>query len=240
MIFIISTDSDQATSDVIEWLNNFKKKYSRINNFFGVSNVQLSLSENIMAENKLPFFSDSQDSVWYRRLPTFNSINKADVKGFYEKESLSLANYIFSSEENYKKILGASFQIVNKLKILNMAKKHGLTIPETLITNSHKTLLAFHKKHKQIITKPISEVFISQRKNNLMVTYTKIVKLQDINSLPENFSLTLFQKFIDKEFDIRIFYLNEKLYAMAIFSQKSKKTEVDFRNYNYANPNRTI
>ena len=44
---------------------------------------------------------------------------------------------------------------------------------------------------------------------------------------------------MDKLFEIRTFYLKRTCYSSAIFSQNDEKTKVDFRNYNYENPNRT-
>jgi glutathione synthase/RimK-type ligase-like ATP-grasp enzyme len=58
--------------------------------------------------------------------------------------------------------------------------------------------------------------------------------------LPTYFFPTLFQKKLAKVFELRIFYLNEKFYSMAIFSQEDQQTEVDFRNYNFEKPNRTV
>ncbi len=73
-----------------------------------------------------------------------------------------------------------------------------------------------------------------------MISYTKLVNKRFINSLPDIFPTMLFQQYIEKEYEIRIFYLDGKLYPMAIFSQSSDKTKVDFRNYDFNNPNRTV
>lgn len=40
-------------------------------------------------------------------------------------------------------------------------------------------------------------------------------------------------------YELRVFVLGKDIYPMVIFSQNDKKTEVDFRNYNDDNPNRT-
>ena len=48
------------------------------------------------------------------------------------------------------------------------------------------------------------------------------------------------QEYIEKQFEIRVFFFNEMLFSMAIFSQNDMKTKVDFRNYNSERPNRCI
>ncbi|WP_445431088.1 hypothetical protein [Chryseobacterium indoltheticum] len=63
---------------------------------------------------------------------------------------------------------------------------------------------------------------------------------EDINSLSDYFIPALFQKKIDKKFEIRIFYINEKLFPMAIFSQNDQLTFIDYRNYNSDRQNRNV
>lgn len=46
------------------------------------------------------------------------------------------------------------------------------------------------------------------------------------------------QEKLEKKYELRIFYLNGKMYPMAIFSQKDNQTQLDFRNYNWEKPNR--
>jgi glutathione synthase/RimK-type ligase-like ATP-grasp enzyme len=58
--------------------------------------------------------------------------------------------------------------------------------------------------------------------------------------LPLNFFPSLFQQKIEKKYELRVFYLNNVFYSMAIFSQNDMKTKIDFRNYNYKTPNRNV
>jgi glutathione synthase/RimK-type ligase-like ATP-grasp enzyme len=50
----------------------------------------------------------------------------------------------------------------------------------------------------------------------------------------------MFQQMIDKDIEIRAFYIDNEIYSMAIFSQDDATTSVDFRNYNNKYPNRTV
>lgn len=54
-----------------------------------------------------------------------------------------------------------------------------------------------------------------------------------------NFS-SLIQEKIEKEFEIRSFYLRGEFYSMAIFSQENGMTTIDFRNYDKTKPNRIV
>jgi glutathione synthase/RimK-type ligase-like ATP-grasp enzyme len=50
----------------------------------------------------------------------------------------------------------------------------------------------------------------------------------------------LLQEKLDKKYELRVFFLNEEFYAMAIFSQNASDTSVDFRNYKDKKQNRTV
>jgi glutathione synthase/RimK-type ligase-like ATP-grasp enzyme len=56
----------------------------------------------------------------------------------------------------------------------------------------------------------------------------------------DSFSNSLVQKEVKKKFEIRSFFFNRTFYSSAIFSQENTKTTLDFRNYDYENPNRVV
>ena len=59
-------------------------------------------------------------------------------------------------------------------------------------------------------------------------------------SQTEHFYPSLFQNLIEKKFEIRTFFLLDRFYSMAIFSQQKESTSIDFRNYDVKNPNRYV
>jgi len=70
------------------------------------------------------------------------------------------------------------------------------------------------------------------------MTRTSLVEDKYIDNLNESFFPSLFQKNINKDFEIRTVYLEGNFYSMAIFSQANEKTKIDFRYYNTKQPNR--
>jgi len=58
--------------------------------------------------------------------------------------------------------------------------------------------------------------------------------------LPDVFYPSLFQEKIEKEYEVRSFYIDGRFYSMAIFSQNDKQTKDDFRKYNFQNMNRMV
>ena len=54
------------------------------------------------------------------------------------------------------------------------------------------------------------------------------------------FLFHFFQEKIDKDFEIRSFYLDGKLWSTAIISQNDEQTKIDYRKYNSNIPNRNV
>lgn len=68
---------------------------------------------------------------------------------------------------------------------------------------------------------------------------SSLIYFKDIENFNDAFSPTLIQKYVNKLYELRIFYLDGKCYSSAIFSQLNPQTKIDFRNYNWKKPNRT-
>jgi ATP-GRASP peptide maturase of grasp-with-spasm system len=241
MVYIVSIDSDNSTSDVIEWLYKLRKNYLRIGNLIDIKN-KLDFFPVRLCNDNIRGDKANLSSVWIRRFSRFDTIADHNLQWYYWNESKAITDYALQSKLNGRSVLGvSSFGVsVNKLEMLTIAQKYGLLIPSTSITNSKGDVLQFHKEYKKIITKAMSEAFKSIQKGEAVVAYTKVVNKSFIKSLPDVFSTMLFQQYIEKEYEVRIFYLEGKLYPMAIFSQSSDKTKVDFRNYDSVNPSRTV
>lgn len=129
----------------------------------------------------------------------------------------------------------------NKLYDLHLAKRFGLTIPDTLVTTNKNDLLTFKKQHLRIITKAIKHRFFYRCFNEYYnCKGTFFVEENDIQTLNKNFFISVFQSYVKKKIEIRIFFFKNNYYPMAIFSQNDEQTKVDFRNYNIEKPNRCV
>lgn len=252
-VLIISSETDQATNDVIRWIHHYGEKVSRINEY---PEVKISCLD--ILSGKLSFqvgneeiSIDSIKSFWHRRdnfkidFPKF--VLKDDF--LFSKElrinlqhELKKTNEFIHFKLLQKKSLGDfSKTDVNKLIVLECAKNVGIQIPETLITTSKEELFKFKDKHTEIICKAISEgILFSHIDLGNIYSYTSVVTNELYDKLPASFALSMFQNKIEKKYELRIFFLNQEFYAMAIFSQADAQTSIDFRKYNRQKPNRTV
>ncbi|MDO8366311.1 MAG: grasp-with-spasm system ATP-grasp peptide maturase, partial [Saprospiraceae bacterium] len=205
----------------------------------GYNDCELTLLSEKNGEIRL----DKISAIWYRRgeihfqIPHLNFIKNSDLR-----------SQIFQHLKNENKILQDYLQYllyviphigtyelrgVNKLVVLDQARKLGIEIPDTFIVSEKKHL----ESHEKLITKCISEVFSPITDDGKFITYTEAVNPTKRNTA---FFPSLFQTLVEKEADIRIFILQDKVYSMAIRSQEHAQTRIDFRKYSSTNPSRYL
>lgn len=246
----MSIADDQSTNGVIDWLHFYQQEFIRINPTDVVSQIHIDETLNCrikIGEQLLDL--KTVTSFWYRRgnlnlltsqIADETFLFSSEINRHLKSENLALGQFILRSLEQ-KNALGSYFNTdVNKFEILQKAEAIGLKIPDTMVTSSKKELLSFLKKHQSIITKSNSEVIFKTKENISIISYTKRINLNEANLLSETFSSSLFQSEVKKKYELRIFFLDDTFYPMAIFSQLDNQTSIDFRVYNKSIPNRTV
>ena len=260
MILILSEKGDLSTNDIINWLCYFNYPFVRINKdepdkvelfvesypdsydfYFKVGNKKFSLNQI--------------QAYWYRRggLPKCRISNEAiqqafekeiikDIEKYLIFESYMLYDFLYYILEKVPVTLGSEkYSDVNKLIVLDYAKECGLNVPDYSISMSKDKLNLFRQNITgSLITKGIWEGLSVFVETSGYSTYTEMLTNNDLNDLPNHFYPSLFQKNIHKKYELRIFYLKGSFYSMAIFSQKNRQTQVDFRKYDDSKPNRNI
>ncbi|WP_394674545.1 grasp-with-spasm system ATP-grasp peptide maturase [uncultured Chryseobacterium sp.] len=266
MILIISHNHiDEPSNDIIDWLRYLKyHNFTRINgeNYYMNSNYSISVNNGKVWSEKGYTASDEINTVFYRRWnQNHEKISLYEdflERGFSKKEVLLVQSFLSHLGTEYSNSINALFSVfgygdqywlpnirvtrngINKTDALKIAQKNGIKIPDTLITTLKKDVRKFKDKHKNIITKPIKDVSFIEYNNLEVKMYTKTVTDKEIDDMPETFFPCLYQNQIDKVFELRVFFIEDSYYSMAIFSQEDDKTKVDFRNYNVKKPNRNI
>jgi len=247
MIIIFSNQNDLSTAIVIQWLIKENHSFIRINEEDNVSISKININDGdegyqLKYKDVMINFSDIT-SVWYRRgslsfIEENIEFEESIQKDYVQKDFSIVREFVFRKLGEKRSINNYNSRSVNKLIALDIAKQCGLRIPDTLVTSDKNELQLFLRKHKNIITKAISESPIDLSSHSFF--YTEKVSEKLFNDLPQTFFTSLFQECLDKTLEIRTFYLHEKLYSMAIFSQSDKQTSVDFRRYKTASPNRNV
>jgi ATP-GRASP peptide maturase of grasp-with-spasm system len=252
MILILSESNDTTTSLVMEWLIYRGETVVRLNECdrmeaFTISNGDVSLRFHQLSTDQAVAFRISEvKSFWFRK-QGFNlkqwldqAFHHKDIEQYVERELRICAEYthfLLSQKPNLAISFNAS---LNKLTVNHLAKEVGLLIPDNLISTQKEALRNFLASQPGAITKAISESFFIQAGDQFIVSYTEDAAEPDLDMYPDNMMPVLLQAKVQKQYELRIFYLDGQCYSTAIFSQRDRQTATDFRKYNYTKPNRTV
>lgn len=237
-IIIQSESADTSTDDVISWLNYYHQ-LERVVAFFDDYPIsQLDFDYTLKAPkitiNGISF--STSDSYWYRR-------GEFRFDGYLKSAYKEVNRYLFHNYlPSISSILYAPLckrqlncyndNFIEKLRMLNEARKVGLTCPPSLYTDSLEKVKQFLQEHDTIITKaaiaPFGKVVLDKTTYRFSSGTIKLC-IKDLQSMPSHFMPSLFQKYMEKKYEIRTFYLDGQFYSMAIFSQMNDKTQIDCR-----------
>ncbi|WP_109436335.1 grasp-with-spasm system ATP-grasp peptide maturase [Aquimarina sp. AU119] len=246
-------ENNDSYEEVIDWLlyKNARFDFLSGEDYYENGKDWCITLNNSRDELSIPF--GEYKSVWFRGFlrhrnhleEAFNDLestndNIAELRWRIGQEIGRINNQIFNNFQNAYQLPSPLSVKSDKFSMLRLAKELGLDIPDSLITNSKKELLQFFKKQQQIITKPLYETVYFNDKSYVAFFKTNTITEEVIESLPETFFPSLFQGYVEKDIELRAFYIEEKFYTMAIFSQLDSQTKIDFRNYNDEKPNRNV
>jgi len=229
MILIITHKEDYTVDYVVNELNERKIDYYRLN-CEDIFKNDLVIGNDLYPKinNKAHF-----KSVWFRRtrLPDLSGVS------FHERNYL--LNEFDSLLKNLFTLIDAKwisepyhiYKAENKLYQLKLAKKIGFNVPNTILSNSHTEINDFYNKNSsQIIVKPLSQSIIYNDNNFLEHIFTNLVDKTHIDNLI-NFDLTpcIFQQHIEKDIELRITVIGEKIFIAGVNSQIDEVTQIDWR-----------
>ena len=236
MILIISFSNDISTHHVCHWLQFLSKKYLIITEKSLLTDVTITNDDIIFYKNAIKYNLNSFKNIWYRR---GSFVYKKDKQSQYDFLNTNINNEFEKINDFVLNNLGINelyYKDINKLKILKIASEVKFNIPKYIITDSKKNLTNFFKETK-FITKPIYEVV---HHSDDKYKYSSFTEEIDIFKLNDDFEYSFFQEKIEKKYEIRTFIFEKDIFSIAIFSQKNKDTEIDYRRYNYAKPNKNV
>lgn len=226
MILIFSEISDSTTLKVCEFLESLSISHHVI---FRSDNLQFNDDSIIIGQDK--YLLREIKSVWFRRGKFYlktDFYEEEDLKLYLRENNLILEEYVNFKLDNLNKIGSSQGIHVNKLIVLEKAKLYNLLVPKFYLLEN------FCMHDKKYISKGVN--------GNTYFDFDKhrfILPVQEIEG-EHHSGLSFYQEYIDKKYELRIFYLHGKIWTMAIFSQNDEQTKTDFRKYNNKKPNRTV
>ena len=244
MILIVSNERDSASDLFVESLKKRDLSFQRLNTDVLMTDASFNIGVGVGSVNHLTQYGrdidlNKIDSVWYRRpvLPKLK-INSVVEKKFAERESLATMDALWVSlvDKFWVSSPYAIKDASSKFQQLLVAEELGFNIPETLITNDvDKVSEFFESCHGLMLYKSVTTGHLSSvsAKTQLM-TYSRKIEATDLSKmvLVKNCP-GMFQKYIEKEHEIRATVIGEKVFSAKIDSQKYPEKRVDWRKGRY-------
>ncbi len=114
---------------------------------------------------------------------------------------------------------------------LNLAQECGLKIPETRVTNDYDVVLDMFARYKKVIYKSLSWVAFPDQTGVMTNLISKDYVEENRESILK--CPGIFQRFIEKEFELRITVVGNELFAAKINSPKEGRASIDWRRAHF-------
>lgn len=236
MLLILTKSNEMTSAKVIRFLENMTD-FTRINDN---KHIEVSINDKsdltLVVDDGRTIEGKRIKRIWYRtgNICSDTTHPNPRIHSINIKESSLFKEYLIYLLEHDFDILGAisaEFSL-NKLVVLSLAKKLGLKIPASLVTNRRNIRI----EKQSCFVKSVGNIISFEYQN---FKYFPVYDMLHEDEYCDN-SISFFQNYIDKEFEVRSFFLYGQIYSMAIFSQSNPETRLDFRNHDRENPNRNV
>lgn len=221
---------EQGTDPVVDWLVHYDTPFLRLD--------LLSLLEG---ETSMSFQDDGRlivdgydlrkdiKVVFYRRflrgIPLTNCLatphHLPQLNNDLDREAGDVFREIFRCLDQalWLPDFAAYERANNKLHMAALARRVGLTVPSTLVCNRREDLLAFYGRNPTgLVCKPVNFCGYYFQDGYSYTAYTTLVDEAFLADTPAQFFPTLFQAAVERDFELRIFYLEGEFYPTAIYA----------------------
>lgn len=241
MILCITHSQDFYNIDLFfEYLNSKHIPYFRLNSDKMNHFQKISINENsfeLTDESGNTLHSDDVKGVWHRKAWKISVPEELDedYEKIFLKEYGSLRFNLMTVLENIpwinpsekeRKIDG------NKMFQLKIAQKNNLTIPKTIFSNDEEKIIAFFHEHcnGKAIAK-LHSVVVKAMGGEGQISTTIIEEDTLINISDIAYCPMIFQPYIDKEYELRIIYVDGEFFTGKINNSENVDWRVAHESY---------
>lgn len=242
MFLIFTHKTDQASLRVFDLLveKGIKLKIIHTITLDSIPAIKMEIDSGLVS-----FFIDNNriQDIYIRKFPSMNliQIKNKFCQRFVKAEFYSFLDFLISGEIDGINILGTSQRCtseINKLKYLYLAPKFKIKTPKTIVTTTYHDIDEALNSGIKFVIKPIQSVDYYSTKSHQFFMYTSILKKSYLKTKDKLFFPTLIQEFIEKDCEIRTFFIKNQFYSYASYSlPKSFEANniVDSRDYKNLN-----
>jgi glutathione synthase/RimK-type ligase-like ATP-grasp enzyme len=242
MLFILTNSQDATVSFLIPALEKSGLPFVRFNTDEVLRNAAFEFHAGLprVRLNGLWYEPGQISHIWYRRPEEFKheAFDDSPEGKYARAEWAEFFENFFAHvpKERWMNHPSANAGASRKLEQLSIATKLGIKIPDTLVTQEPHELRAFYTKHGgRLIVKPLSTGYIERGKEEAdSLIYTNLLRRSDMDRLEElSVCPTLFQEFVEKDYDVRITVVDSELTAVKLVAKEADgKQRCDIRRNN--------
>ena len=220
---------------------NTNEIYNKYSISFNSRNFRYKIIDR---KNNKELSLDENWNIWNRRildLDLSKNIPKSLSKIINDETKRTIESLMFSHIGKVINDPRNNYKARSKLDQLTIASNiGGVTIPDTLVSNNPDEIRKFYQEHQKICFKLQKGAVFELNEENQTVM-TNIVEEKDI----ENNEILmqgphLFQKYCEKDYEVRVTTIDKKSVGVAIHSQDSLISKIDFRRYDFNVPYRHV
>lgn len=249
-ILILADEADESVGMVARHLSRMSADFVIFDTKMFPSEIGLSIIMNgdqmdgkIFLKDKIISISDI-GVVWNRRIckPVIDPSISNELIYDWTKEECYFALESFLSMIKDCKWMNPIFpeekMRYNKLIQMKVASQVGLEVPKSIVSNISSTVKDFYDGNGATVLKPLKMGFAhNPDSGEQYILYTSQVPkdlfYKNINKI--GICPVFFQEKIEKEVELRIVVVGEKVFACAIDSQSNETTAIDWRKQIFLN-----
>ena len=238
-MLLVLTSSGDATADyLLSRLHRYGSRIIRIDTDRVVGNIQVNISPDSADLRSGDSKVDAAEisSIWLRRpkpLLVPDGRDKGEGLHIAGEWAESLENFLaFVPRERWFNHPSANAAASRKLIQLHHAKRLGLIVPETVLTQDPKVVRALWESHRgMVVVKPVNSGFIEREDGRLGLIYTNNLRehplgAEDlISACP-----VLYQEDANKVLDVRVTWVDGRISAVSMRNPGTQ--EIDIRRDN--------
>jgi len=240
-ILLITHQKDNFSIEkVSHHLNELGAEVVRFNSDLYPSEISVSQSfsnkgiKTIIEIDNKEYVLDEFEAIWYRRLflgqALDHSIPKAYRDPILEESRRVMYGVMETSDvfklDDYRTVRRTS----DKHLQLKVALECGLSIPNTVVTNSATELTQFYNETPKGVISKMQSSFAIYEDGKENVVFTNTLKDEHMENLEGlQISPMKFQEKIEKQLELRVTVVGDEIFCYSIDSQAMDGAQVDWR-----------
>jgi len=244
-VLILTHENDPHAKSISKYFNNKRIKYFTVITENFLKNYKINFSSDklryTISNNNKKINLDSSWNIWNRRImvPDKNKGMPKNLQDLVIDECEKTWDGLLMAHKGKVVNLPQNhFYANNKLDQIKFAlqNRNNIKVPDTIVTTNPKDLEYFYNKHKGNICFKLQKGAAINTNKGIKVVYTNKVTKENMKNanLVSNVP-SLFQEYIEKEFEVRIVSTDRTSTGIAIHSQDSEISKIDYRRYDFKN-----